>query len=87
MKTTEEILREEYKGKPYSFPKDKETLKAMEIYAKQEAIAFIRWQQNSDWHYIGDGKWFIPRMTEDERATSEQLYELFQQSKTTKTPS
>lgn len=65
---------------------------AMDEYAKSESIGFAKWITGSiNPIYIGDGngRWQILRPTlvakKNEIITDDQLYELYQQSKITKT--
>jgi hypothetical protein len=56
--------------------------KAMDIYSKQQAIAFAEWTQKNYFEQDDDGFWYkwMLRSKEEQTYTTEQLYQLFLQS-------
>lgn len=96
MKTKEEIIEQEFHNHTASNLADFEIRfmkNSMEIYAKQEAIAFQNFLIDQRWFY----HWYLNLYTKEtidsleiakaQGKTIEEIHELFQQSKTTKTPS
>lgn len=59
-------------------PLDKgECMRAMEEYAKQEAIGFAEFCQNENYSYTDNGTWYFT----DYPVSSNQLYDLYLKSK------
>jgi hypothetical protein len=56
--------------------------RAMDEYAKQEAISFLAWTKGMGWEWsVRDGLWFMMDGSLEKRFTEEQLYDLYIQSK------
>lgn len=81
MKSKEAIIEKQYEGKRYSAPKDKELYAAMDEYAQQQSIAFAEWKDNNWWKFNRtENFWFRWGREKEERATSAELFTLYQQT-------
>lgn len=77
--TKEEVLEMAHPDKSYLTPPSvnyETAYKAMDIFAKQEAIAFTNWVLKQGWNLFGDADGRFWRLYSESK-TTEQLYQLF----------
>ena len=73
--------KHEWRMADFPFGDTKEaTLEAMRYFAKQECIAFARWIPENA--YIAEDEYYFNSLKDGSKLTFEQLYQLYQQSKT-----